>query len=259
MARVFIGMETSGMTRRAFERAGHEVISCDLLPSQDGVGWYISWVKDEVTPRICIKGHIIGDVFAVLQMLAAFGWRPDFALFHPDCTYLTISATWAFNDPDFQRWPGVGYHQRVKPGTLTGAARREARAASVQLVRDIWALDIERVAIENPVGYLSSMWMKPTQIVQPYEYGDDASKKTCLWLRNLPPLIPTKRVYGRFIVLRGKLIERFSNQTDEGQNNLAPSDDRWQVRADTYPGISDAMAKYWLRDHMNDDMNYLLL
>lgn len=229
MAKVFIGMETSGMTRRAFERAGHDVWSCDLLPSQDN------------SPR-----HIIGDVFATLKMLAALGWRPDFALFHPDCTYLTISAAWAFNDPDFERWPGVGYHQKVKPGTLTGEARRQARAASVQLVRDIWALDIPCIAIENPVGSLSTMWMKPTQIIQPYEFGDDASKKTCLWLRGVPPLIPTQRIYGRFIVLRGKLVERWSNQTDEGQNNLAPSDDRWQVRADTYPGISAAMSKQWL-------------
>lgn len=197
--KIFIGMETSGVTRRAFERAGHSVISCDLLPSQDNS-----------------SNHIVGDVFDTLDVLRACGWRPDFALFHPDCTYLTNSAAWAFNDPDFVRYPGVGYHQRVKPGTLTGWVRRQARLDAVAIVRRIWALDIEQIVIENPTGALSSMWMKPTQIIQPYQFGNDA------------------------------------NQTDSGQNNLSEGGNRWQVRADTYSGISDAMLKQWFTSDTPD-------
>lgn len=233
--RVFIGMETSGVARRAFQAAGHRVVSCDLLPAQDGAGFN--------------DGHIQGDVFEVLDMLrSCYWWKPDLALFHPDCTYLTTSAAWAFKDPDFTRYPGVGYHQKLKPGTLFGAARREARDNSVALVKRIWGLDIERIAIENPVGYLSSLFMEPTQTVQPYDYGDDASKRTCYWLKNLRPLAPTERVPGRWVEWpRGSGIfkERWSNQTDSGQNNLTPNDDRWQDRSDSFPGITAAMVKQW--------------
>lgn len=233
--RVFIGMETSGATRRAFQAAGHKVVSCDLLPAQDGAGFN--------------EGHIVGDVFEVLAMLERdYWWKPDLALFHPDCTWLTVSAAWVLKDPDYVRYPGVGYHQRLKPGTLFGKARRDAQAESVELVKRIWALDIKRLAIENPVGQLSTLWMKPTQIIQPYEFGEDASKATCLWLRNLPPLKGTERFPGRWVEWprgSGIMRERWSNQTDSGQSNLTPSDDRWQDRADTYPGISNAMVTQW--------------
>lgn len=225
-------METSGATRRAFQSAGCDVFSCDLLPAQDSG-----------------ERHLVGDVFAMLDLLTACGWKPDLALFHPDCTWLTVSAAWALKDPDFIKYPGVGYHQRVKPGTLTGAARRAAQAQSVQLVKRIWSLDIKCVAIENPVGQLSTLWMKPTQIIQPYEFGENASKKTCLWLRNLPALKGTGRFPGRWTEWphgSGKYVERWANQTDSGQSNVTPSDDRWQDRADTYPGISDAMVQQWL-------------
>jgi len=229
--KVFIGMETSGTLRRLFQAAGHKVVSCDLLPAQDGATFN--------------DGHIQGDVFETLDMLwRDYWWKPDAAIFHPTCTHLTISAAWAFKDADFVRYPGVGYHQRVKPGTLTGQARRDARDAQVEHVKRLWALDIEKMVIENPVGMLSSLWMKPTQIVQPFEYGDDASKKTCLWMRNTKPLVPTTRYPGRWEEWprgSGILVERWSNQTPSGQNNLTPDDDRWQDRSDTFPGIAAAL------------------
>lgn len=83
--------------------------------------------------------------------------------------------------------------------------------------------------------------MKPSQIIQPYEFGEDAIKKTCLWLRGLPLLTPTKRVAGRMI--NGK--ERWSNQTDSGQNKLGPSEERAALRAITYQGVADSMAEQW--------------
>ena len=230
--RVFIGMETSGALRRRFLHLGHDVFSCDTLPAEDGG-----------------VGHIVGDVFEALGDLRAIGWWPELAIFHPTCTYLTNSAAWAFADPDFERYPGVGYHQRVQPGTLTGADRRRARDAALNGVRKIMALPIRRKVIENPTGAISTFIMKPTQVVQPYDFGDDASKATCLWMLDKDgqqdasmrlPIDPAKRVQGR--IVNG--VERWANQTDTGQNRLSPGADRWKERSRTYPGIADAIAAH---------------
>ena len=104
--------------------------------------------------------------------------------------------------------------------------------------------------LENPVGIISTRIRKSDQRIQPYEFGDDASKKTCLWLSGLPALVkdPALRVSGRIVEWprgSGKLVERWSNQTDSGQNKLAPSADRAAKRAATYPGIASAMAAQW--------------
>ena len=230
--RVFIGMETSGALRRRFLHLGHDVFSCDMLPAEDGG-----------------VGHIVGDVFEALDDLRAIGWWPELAIFHPTCTYLTNAAAWAFADPDFERYPGAGYHQRVQPGTLTGADRRRARDAALNDVRKIMALPIRRKVIENPKGAIGSMIAKPTQVVQPYEFGDDASKATCLWMLDKDgqqdasmrlPIDPAKRVQGR--IVNG--VERWANQTDTGQNRLSPGADRWKERSRTYPGIADAIAAH---------------
>lgn len=241
--RIFIGMETSGALRGGFAAQRHDVISCDVLPAEDGG---------------TAGQHIVGDVFETLEDLWRAGWWPDFAMFHITCTYLTNSAAWAFNDPDFERYPGVGYHQRVKPGTLTGAARRAAREASKDEFRRVLALPIARKVVENPVGALSQI-MTPTQIIQPYEHGDDASKATCLWMfgrdgEPLPemrlPVDPANRVPGRMVEWprgSGRMVERWSNQTDSGQNALSPGDERWKDRSRTLPGIADAMVERWGR------------
>lgn len=240
MTVVFIGMETSGALRRRFRATGFTAISCDLLPAEDDG-----------------DGHIVGDVFETLDDLWARGLWPDAAVFHPECTYLTNSAAWAFGDGP--------YHQKVKPGTLVGAARRHARDLALDDVRRIMALRIRVKAIENPIGAIGTRIRRPSQIVQPYQFGDDASKATCLWFvdedgNELPdirlPVDPAKRVRGR-LVPRAKatgktdirngntgpdFIERWSNQTDTGQNRLSPSDDRWKDRSRTYDGIADALA-----------------
>jgi hypothetical protein len=123
--------------------------------------------------------------------------------------------------------------------------RRPERAQhtemALEFVRLLMAAPIPRIAIENPVGCISTRIRKPDQIVQPYQFGDDASKRTALWLKELPPLRQTAFVEPRMI--DGK--PRWSNQTDSGQNRLAPSDDRWKLRAETYVGIATAMARQW--------------
>ena len=155
MARIIIGYSACPLTRAAFERRGHEVWTCDLLPARDGSA-----------------RHLQCNVWEV----ARDKW--DAGLFHPMCTYLTVSAAWAFNDPDYDRYPGVGYHQRVSPGTLTGSARRDARDDAVENFKRLMELPYPK-ACENPGrSFLAKAYRKPDQIVQPYEFGNDASKAT---------------------------------------------------------------------------------
>ena len=207
--KVLIGCEHTGSVRRAFAAHGHDAWSCDLLPASDG------------------GQHLQCDVLTILDR----GW--DLAVFHPDCTYLTNSAAWAYGDGP--------YHQKIKPETLVSAARRAARERAVAFVMALLAAPIGRIAIENPIGYLSTALRKPEQIIQPHWFGDDASKATCLWLKGLPPLVPTRPIAPRMVDGR----PRWANQTDSGQNRLSPSDDRWALRAATYPGIASAMAAQW--------------
>jgi len=241
----FIGMETSGALRRRFQALGVETYSCDLLPSEDG-GEAMAYSDDGLP----LGRHLVGDVFEVLGNFWANDLWPNLAIFHPECTYLTGSAEWAYKDPDFSRYPGVGYHQRVKPGTLTGEARRAARAAALDQWRALMALKIARKVFENPVGVVGTAIRPSSQIVQPFEHGDDASKKTCLWFVDadgfpLPgmalPIDPANRIPGR--IVGG--VERWANQTDSGQNRLSPGADRWKDRSRTFPGVADAMANYW--------------
>jgi len=116
MRRAVVGMETSGKTRRALQARGWWVVSVDTQPADD--------IPNGVGPN---GGHFQGDVFRFMEMCTAQGFIFDLGIFHPTCTFLTASAEWAYKDPDFVRYPGVGYHQRLKPGTLFGAKRRAAR------------------------------------------------------------------------------------------------------------------------------------
>lgn len=234
--RAIVGMETSGQTRRALQAKGWWVLSVDILPADD--------IPNGIGPN---GGHFQGDVFQVIALCAARGFYFDLGIFHPSCTYLTSAAEWAYKDPDFIRYPGVGYHQRLKPGTLFGAARREARERAIEDVKRLWSLPIEHIAIENPVGVLSTRWRTPDQIIHPYHFGDNASKATCLWLKNLPrlPIETARKNWGRTIVQNGKLVLRWANQTDRGQNRLTPANDRWKERSKTFDGVCDAFAKSW--------------
>jgi hypothetical protein len=105
----------------------------------------------------------------------------------------------------------------------------------------LMAAPIPRIAVENPISVISSRIRKPDQIINPWQFGHDASKRTCLWLKNLPLLTPTDIVEPR--IVNGK--KRWANQTDSGQNRLPPSEDRWKIRSETYTGIAQAMATQW--------------
>lgn len=153
--------------------------------------------------------HYQGDVFDL--DLKAF----DLVIAHPPCTALCVSGN------------------RYYAGTET---REEAAAFIWQL----WEAGPPRMAIENPVGVINTLLpgMPRPCYIQPWQFGEDASKKTGLWLRNLPPLLPTQVI----------TKDRYANQTPSGQNKLGPSPDRWKLRSTTYPGIAEAMAAQWGRE-----------
>jgi len=217
--RVLVACESSGVVRRAFHALGHDAISCDLEPAEDDSPY-----------------HYRGDVRDLL------GMPFDLVIAHPPCTYLTGSAEWCYKDVSEQR-------KHMNPGILYGEERRAARVEAIAFARMFWELDVPHVCMENPVGVLSRHIGKAAQIVQPYEFGDDASKKTCLWLRGLPVLVaePALRVPGRVVVdkVTGARRERWANQTDSGQNRETPCDLRWKYRSRTYDGIATAMAEQW--------------
>ena len=150
----------------------------------------------------------------VEEVLKELEW--DLIIAHPPCTYLTVAGNRYYaNRPDLY----------------------EPAAEFATMFFDYAG----KVCVENPIGRLSRLFRKPDQIIQPYEFGEDASKATCLWLKGLPKLVPTGRVAGRMV--NGK--ERWSNQTDSGQNKLPPSPDRPSLRSVTYRGIARAMATQW--------------
>lgn len=187
--------------------------------------------------------HYTGDVRDILDD----GW--DLMIAHPDCTYLCSS--------------GLHWNHRV-PG------RAKLTEEALDFVRLLMAAPISRIAIENPMGRIGTAIRKADQTIQPYEFGDNASKRTGLWLKNLPLLKPTKYVeprlvcqdcksvfaYGNHKCLKcgsHRYLPRWDNQTDSGQNKLGPSDDRAMLRAKTYQGWADAMADQWGRILKEDD------
>jgi len=159
--------------------------------------------------------HYQGDCFDLIN-----DQHFDLMIAHPPCKYLSVS----------------GMHW-----TTRGLRDPKLTEDALDFVRKLMDAPVERICIENPVSVISSRVRKPDQIVHPYQFGEDASKKTCLWLKGLPILHPTKLIAAR--VIDGK--KRWANQTDSGQNKLGPSDDRWKERSRTYQGIADAMAAQW--------------
>ena len=164
-----------------------------------------AWSCDVLPSEIPSKYHIEKDVRELLHE----NW--DLGIFFPDCTHICIS--------------GARYFSQ----------KTELQQTALDFVARLMVAPIPQIAIENPVGVISSKIRKPDQIIQPWQFGDDAQKKTCLWLKNLPKLKPTK------IIKK----DRYSNQTASGQNKLSPSKDRAYLRAKTFPGIANAMATQW--------------
>jgi len=179
--RVLVACEFSGIVRDAVAARGHDVWSCDLLPSERP------------------GQHIEGDVLDVLDD----GWEVMIA--HPPCTYLAVSGA---------RW---------------FAQREREQAEALDFVRALLDAPVPRIALENPVSVISTRIRKPDQIVQPWQFGHGETKAICLWLKNLPLLVPTDIVDGR----------------EPRVHHASPGPDRWRERSRTYPGLAAAMADQW--------------
>jgi hypothetical protein len=224
MASWLIGCEKSGIIREAMRRIGIDAWSCDTEPARDGSRY-----------------HIQGDIRKTLRLSGINPWSG--LIIHPECTYLSSSG---------QHWNGR------QPGRT-----EKTEEAVVFFMWCVAAVEwVGKGRIENPVGIMSTRYRKPDQIIQPFEYGDDASKQTCLWSHGVPLLNGTKYIYPRWVctlckavhhlavhhkmrqVCRcgGKMLPRWGNQTDSGQNRLGPSDDRKEKRSNTYQGIAEAIA-----------------
>ncbi len=154
--------------------------------------------------------HLHGDVLKELDA----GWNMIIAF--PPCTHLASSGARYFAEKQAD-----GRQQ-----------------AAIDFFMAIANADCHRIAIENPVGIMSSIWRKPDQYIQPWQFGHSESKKTCLWLKGLPKLVPTN-------ILQLPESGRWQNQTPSGQNKLGPSADRAKIRSKTYQGIAEAIADQW--------------
>lgn len=160
----------------------------------------------------CSGGHPEWHLQCDVRMILDENW--DMIITFPPCTYLCSS----------------GMHW-----TTRGLRDPQLTEDAVEFVKLFWNHPCKKIAIENPIGRLSKEIGKPNQIIQPWMFGDDASKKTCLWLKGLPKLIVTQPL----------IKQRYSNQTPSGQNKLGPGPERAKLRSKTYPGIARAMAEQW--------------
>lgn len=192
--RVLVACEFSGIVRDAFAAKGWDAWSCDLLPSERN-GQHI-----QGDAQCFLRGWTkIGNTFVS-------GCHPwDLLIAHPPCTHLAVSGA---------RW----FKNKLKE-----------QESALHFVRVLLSADIPHIALENPISIISSRIRKPDQIIQPWQFGHGETKATCLWLKNLPALVPTNIVDGR--------VPRV--------HHASPGPDRWKERSRTCPGIAQAMAEQW--------------
>jgi len=191
--RVLIACEFSGIVREAFKKKGHDAWSCDILSTE--------------IPGKHIK-HDVLDIIYQNEREINFKDVPhsfDLMIAHPPCTHLAVSGA---------RW----FKQKQKE-------QRE----SIEFFMSLVNAPINKICIENPISIMSTKYRKPDQIVQPWMFGHGETKSTCLWLKNLPKLIPTKIVSGR----EGRVWKELLSKN------------RWKKRSRTYTGIAEAMGKQW--------------
>jgi len=204
--KVLIGCEFSQIVTKAFRDRGHEAYSCDLDPTDGNPEW-----------------HIQGDL---LKIMNDGSW--DLGIFFPPCTYLTVTGNkWLKDQP------------KRKSGALVGAERRKAQKKAVDFFMKLANAKIPRICIENPVGVMSTRWRKPDQIICPTQFGHPEPKKTCLWLKGLPVLIPTKKVEPDYYFTKsGKRLAKWYYL-------LPKTPERQKIRNTTFQGIADAFADQW--------------
>lgn len=217
--RVLVACEESQEVCKAFRARGHEAYSCDL---QECSGGHPEW-------------HIIGDCLPILNGNCRFttddgsnvsiNGKWDLIIAHPPCTYLTCTGNAWFSVDKY----GDKARKRYSD-------REEAFKFFMKFVN----VDCEHIAIENPIGYVSTHYRKPDQIIQPYQFGEDARKATCLWLKGLNLLKPTN-------IIKYTLVKT-GHGTDSPWHAYTwslPKEERAKARSKTFPGIAKAMADQW--------------
>lgn len=201
--KVLVGCEESGVVRDAFRKLGHDAWSCDILPCSGDPTY-----------------HLQMDVFEAIKLKQ---W--DLAIFHPPCTYLTTTGN---------KWMKPEFKERFPD-------REQQRKDAIKFFIDLYNVDIPMIAIENPVGVMSSEFRKPDQYVHPYYFGDPHSKKTGLWLKNLPMLVPTNIVEPQFYIYKNGGKDPIWHV----ETMKLPPDERSRVRSKTFQGLADAFAKQY--------------
>lgn len=229
---VLVACEESQRVCTEFRKLGHNAFSCDILKCSGGhPEWHFN---QDVLEVIKNKGGTLetGEKFYIEGK-----W--DLMVAHPPCTYLAVSGAKWYYHPDDKHLPVE--ERRPHPNFPNRAQDREDGANFFIALANA---DIEHIAIENPVGIMNSRFRKPDQVVQPYFFGDAASKSTCLWLKNLPLLTPTKMVdKGEYIEFKsGKRIPKWYS---DGLTKTKTAEERRTWRSKTFPGFAKAIAEQW--------------
>ena len=222
--KVLIACEESQTVCKAFRERGHEAYSCVI---QEPSGGHPEWHVQGDALKL-----LRGGEFETMDGQKHFVDKWDLLIAHPPCTYLTVSGNRWFNVDKY----GDKARKRI-------VEREDAAAFFMAFIN----APVEKIAVENPVGYMSSHFRKPDCIIQPFQFGEHARKGTCLWLKNLQPLTPTKIVDPGEILPGGYSVGASANfATDENGKILRWNDPRTKKsRSKTFPGIAAAMAEQW--------------
>lgn len=218
--KILIACEESQRVCIEFRKKGHWAFSCDIEPCSGGCPqWHI---QDDVLPLLngnCDFRTCDGNLYHLVG-------RWDMIIAFPPCTYLTTTGNRWFN---------------VEKYGVKALDRMDKRKAAIQFFMQFVDADCEKIAIENPVGTMSTAYRKPDQIIQPYEFGEPERKTTCLWLKGLPKLKPTKIVEPKIIKCASGAIECNWHMETLSLN----SNERSKLRSKTFIGIAKAMADQW--------------
>lgn len=229
---ILIACEESQSVCKAFRNLGFQAFSCDILPSSGG---HPEWhYKCDIFEIINNNGGLLenGETHYV-------DGKWDLMIAHPPCTYLSVSGARWFYHPDDKQLPVE--LRRPHPRFPNRAKDRDD---ALNFFIKLFESPIEKIAIENPVGIVSSKYRKPDQTIHPWMFGDEASKATCLWLKNLPQLVPTNIVgKGERVVLSsGRSLPKWYS---DSFHTSIPTELRRTLRSKTFEGIANAMAQQW--------------
>lgn len=230
---ILVACEESQAVCKAFRALGHNAFSCDLLKCSGG---HPEWHFDHDITNVLDKTDLILENGEIARIDG--DW--DIMIGHPPCTYLAVSGAKWYYHPEDKYLPIE--KRRPHPKFPNRARDREDGVAFFMLLA---SANVKRIAIENPVGIMSSRWRKPDQTIQPYMFGDPYSKGTCLWLKNLRKLHPSKETdnRGEWIVFgSGKKLPKWYS---DGLTKTKTAEERRTMRSKTFPGIARAIAEQW--------------